>query len=201
MPITSRIEIELAPIVGDAALAEGTIGEGRLIPLVIVDALARPDLAEFVRVHSMSGPGDVKIRWAQLKGNSDRIVLFLRFTKPAEVNAALEFEIVRQGILVDQILTAKCLYIQPGKAGDRLSETWDAHRLLVEIPDTGFRPTWEVLFEREVVGDFRRRGLSRPQAKVATKQAIAKMREFSSVRAHRGGTKRLVFRFHKPDGA
>src|SRR4051812_2720990 len=114
--VRPKVAVELAPIVGDAALAQGSIAEGRIIPVVIIDAVARPDLAEFVRVHSTSGPGDVISRWGQLSRDSDRVALMLRFTKPAEVSAALEFEIVRQGIMVDQILTSKALYIQPGKA-------------------------------------------------------------------------------------
>ena len=197
-PIKAKGEISLAPIVGDAAVAEGHIAEGRLIPLVIIDAEVRPDIAELIRAHQHTPPGDVTCRWGQLQGSKDRVALFLHFTKPIQLSAALEFEIVRQGILVEQMLVAKCLYLQPGKPGDRISTSWKVPRILIEVPDTGFREAWDYLFERNLVADFKRRGLSRQQAKQVTKEALSKLRQFGSVRAHREGTKAMVFSFQKP---
>ena len=200
-PRTISTDVRLASIVGDAAIADGNVAEGRLIPLVILDAEARPELKELVRAHAESSrAGDVNCQWGQVNQHADRVALMLHFAKPVELSVALEFEIVRQGILVEQILMAKCFYLQPGKVGDRLSDDLKAQRILVEVPDTGFRPTWDVLFQRHLVADFRERGLSRQQAKAATKGAIEKLREFSRQRAKRGGKKGVLFRFDPPPG-
>jgi hypothetical protein len=193
-----RSDVRVASIVGDAGIADGHVAEGRLIPLVILDAEERPDLKELVRAHAGSRAGDVDCQWGQINQRSDRVALMLHFMKPVEVSAALEFEIVRQGILVEQILVAKCLYLQPGKVGDRLSNTFNEQRILVEVPDTGFRPTWDVLLQRHLVADFRQRGLSRQQAKAATKGAIEKLREFNRQRAKRGGEAAVIFGFDDP---
>ena len=54
---------QLVPIVGDAAIATKSIGEGRIVPLIIFDENARPDLAELVRVHQELEPGDADCQW------------------------------------------------------------------------------------------------------------------------------------------
>jgi hypothetical protein len=194
-PVKAEIAMRPAPIVGDASISIGSVGEGRMIPLVILDGVARPDIAEFIRVHSQTGPGDVKSQWGTLHGSKDTVSLLLDFTNPVEVSARLDFEIVRQGVLVEQILYTKSLYLQAGKAGDRISMTWAAPRIIIEVLDTGFRPTWDYLFERQVRADYRRRGLSRQEAKQAAKAAIQELREFGSVRTHRKGTRDVLFRF------
>ena len=39
-------------IVAEGAIAHPGVAEGRLIPLVIVDSSSRPDLEEYIRIHS-----------------------------------------------------------------------------------------------------------------------------------------------------
>jgi hypothetical protein len=38
-------------IVSDAAIATGGVGEGRLVPVLIVDGEQRPDITEMIRIH------------------------------------------------------------------------------------------------------------------------------------------------------
>jgi hypothetical protein len=89
----------------------------------------------------ISGKVGVRIsgtRRGTLHGSKDTVSLLLDFTNPVEVSARLDFEIVRQGVLVEQILYTKSLYLQAGKAGDRISMTWAAPRIIIEVLDTGF---------------------------------------------------------------
>src|ERR1700730_420478 len=60
-------------IVADGAIAHSGVGEGRLIPLVILDTSSRPDLEEYIRVHQYAGAGDVKCQWGQLCSAVTRI--------------------------------------------------------------------------------------------------------------------------------
>ena len=39
------------PIVAEGAISSTTLGDGRLIPVLILDTSNRPDIDEFVRVH------------------------------------------------------------------------------------------------------------------------------------------------------
>lgn len=158
------------PIVADAAIATQSMGDGRLIPLVIVDTTDRLDLEEFIRIHQYSGPGDADSQWATLEDSSGRVALLLTFKKPMEMTAVLAFDPVKQGGLVDQIIHTKGLYIQAGREGDRFIKNPDAPKLIVEIPDTGFAEVWNEIFfvppfvecERKGCHDVRR---SRPPAR------------------------------------
>jgi hypothetical protein len=44
-------EKEALRIVADGAIASRGVGEGRLIPLVILDTSSRPDVEEYIRPH------------------------------------------------------------------------------------------------------------------------------------------------------
>lgn len=170
------------PIVADAGIATCTTGEGRIIPLVIIDTSARPDIENLVRAHEKLPPGDAEIRWGQFKESKDKIALIIQFKRPSEAMLILEFNINNQGGLIDFILKAKALYIQPGREGDRFVATMENSRILVEIPEIGFQDVWKDIWQEAIIKELRKRGLSRTEAKVASRECISSMREISTFR-------------------
>lgn len=175
------------PIVADAAIATRWMGDGRLIPLVIVDTSERADLEEFVRIHQYAGPGDADSQWATLEDSSGKVALVLTFKKPMEITAVLVFDPVKQGGLVDQIIQSKGLYIQAGREGDRLIKNPDAPKVIVEIPDTGFAEVWNGILFRAVVKRMRQGGLRRREAKQAAQAFINDWRKFGNFRIENRG--------------
>jgi hypothetical protein len=169
-------------IISDAAVATVGVGHGRLIPLVIIDSAERPDIEELIRVHEYLPPGDLKVQWGYLKNAHNSIALLLRFTRPVEALLVLNFDIVKQGGFVDQILSSRALYLQPGHEGDRLSNTFDAKRILIEVPETGFSKSWDGVFFKHLAKDFRRKGLPKRQAKEAAKGFIEEWRKIGQSR-------------------
>lgn len=176
-------EIQPVPIVADAAVStRGALG-GRLVPLVILDTSDRPDIDELIRIHqAATTPGDVKTQWAERDGRGGHIALILTFVRPSEAIVILEFDIAKQGILVEQILTAKGLYIQSGRIGDRLIKDLGRPKILLEVADTGFRKDWDRLFQKYLTKHFRAKGLGRSDAKQAALSAIAELRKLGSIR-------------------
>ncbi|MCP4316489.1 MAG: hypothetical protein GY789_10850 [Hyphomicrobiales bacterium] len=170
------------PIVGDAAIAAAAIGDGRLIPLIILDTTDRPDLDELIRVHEYLPPGDVDIQWAVLPGAVGKIALVLSFKRPIRVVAILEFDIVKEGFLIDQILRARILYLQSGRPGGRFVTNQNAPKIFVEVPDTGIRGQWDKLFHKYVAAHLKAQGLSRHQARSAARQTIREFRDFGQFR-------------------
>lgn len=170
------------PVVADAAVAVGAVGEGRLIPLVIVDTTTRSDFEELVRIHQYTPPGDVESQWLSINGIVEHLALRLAFKRPSQITVLLNFPISEKAFLVDQILTAKALYIQPGRVGDRLITTQNAPKILAEIPSTGFREAWDEMYYRHVTKEMRKRGLNRQQAKAAASNFIREAREFGEMR-------------------
>jgi len=57
-----------ARIVSDAAVMTAGVADGKLVPLVIIDASERPDLEELVRVQQHITTGDVGVQWGRRKG-------------------------------------------------------------------------------------------------------------------------------------
>lgn len=168
-------------IVADGAIAHPGIGEGRLIPLVIVDTSARPDLEEFIRVHQFVSAGDVKCQWGQVIGHEDTVALILSFSRPSELVAIVEFDLERNhGVLVEQVLSAKALYIQAGREGDRLKHDVNLPKVILEVPDLGFRSFWDKIHSRYATAQMRERGLNRADAKRAAKQAIEELRKLAA---------------------
>lgn len=179
-----RNEKEASPvkIVSDAAISTRGTVEGKLIPLLIIDTSDRPDIEELVRVHEKQHIGDVVCQWGQLTGEKEKIALYLYFQRPIELVMILQFDIVRQGILVDQAITSRAIYIQPGRDGDRFASTIDNQRILLEIPDTGFQPEWERLYFKHIASDMRNKGLNRQQAKQAAQDMLNELRGFGKFR-------------------
>lgn len=168
---------KIVKVVADPVIATAGRVNGKLVPLLILDTTERPDLVELVRVHQKFVEGDVTVQWGALEGRLDHIALFLRFLRPTERVAIIEFDMPKQGALVDQILTAGAVYLQPGKPGDKLIHDLEVPKVIVEIPDTGFRAYWEKIYLKSVFGQLRRSGLSRTEARKAASDVISRMRE------------------------
>lgn len=181
--IRNRAEKKPVPIVSDAAVATRGTADGRIIPVLIIDTSLRPDIEDMVRAHRYIGAGDAKSTWSiPSRFNFDKISLILTIVKPSRCVLIIEFNIVRQGGLVDQIIYAQGVYIQPGKEGDRLSTTMDHDRILVEVPSRHFRNEWDRIFYKALSKNFKKRGLSRNDSKNAARNFIKEWREFGSKR-------------------
>jgi hypothetical protein len=102
--------------------------------------------------------------------------------RPAEVAVVIEFDIARQGGIVDSILSSKAVYLQPGKSGDRLSLTMENPRILVEVGDAGFSKDWDEMLFKHICRRLRGDGLSRAEPKRAAKDFIQEWRKITRLR-------------------
>jgi hypothetical protein len=173
------------PIVSDAAIARVILGEGRLIPLLILDTSERPDIEDLVKAQEQLPPGDVRSQWGRVSRSKRKLALILNFERPSNVFMLLEFDVVEQGVLIESILTARALYIQPGRYGERLSSTFDHARILIEVPELGFRQEWRNIWQKELTKYFRKRGLERGHAQEAAQTVMSEMHKISRFRMRR----------------
>lgn len=181
--VRDKREMNPVPIVSDAAMMTRGIADGRLLPLIILDTSERSDIEDMIRAHEHFGPGDVQSYWAAPSlFDRKRVRLVLKVTKPSLCVIVLEFEIVRQGVIVEQIIQSQGIYIQAGRPGDRLRTTFDHPRILAEVPSREFQPEWDRMLRKALVKDYRRRGLSRGAAKDATDGFLAEWRDLTSRR-------------------
>jgi hypothetical protein len=183
IPTRNAEEAEPVTIIHDAAMANPEFGEGRLIPLVILDVSNRPDVTDLISLHSSMPPGDVKVTWGRRTLSKKKIFLLFQFARPTEITICLEFNVEKYGALVDLVIGSQALYIQGGKSGDKLATTLDEPRIIIEVPDTGFSGEWGSIWAASLVKSFRNRGLTRKEAKKAVFQHIESLREARKVSA------------------
>ena len=172
IPITHPSQTKPVPIVADGSVASADIGEGRHIPVLILDTVNRPDIVTMVRAHQEVGSGDVISYWSFKRRLSglDAPRLILRTTKPSICVVTIDFDFSKnQGCLVDLIMRSQAIYLQPGRPGDRVSSTFGAPRISLEIPvNEVFEKRFRTLHEKSVFQQFRKRGMRRRQARQAT---------------------------------
>jgi hypothetical protein len=107
----------------------------------------------------------------------------LRFLQPIDVQLVLMFSIETQGLVVDLMLRGEAVYLQAGVPGDRLITSREADRVLVELPDGGFRAVWDKLFlERMTDVIAKRLAIRRRKARPKAEQLIDEMRRISGFR-------------------
>jgi hypothetical protein len=176
-------EAKPVPIVSDASMATRGLADGRLIPLFIIDTSERPDIDDMIQAHRHLGAGDARSAWSlPSRFDKSRIRLILTVVKPSHCVTVLEFDIARQGGVVDQIVQSQGLYLQGGRPGDRLASTLDNDRILVEVPSREFRSEWDRIFRRALIKDYRRHGLSSSDARDATDSFLRHWRALTSKR-------------------
>ena len=183
IPVHHPREVQSVRIVADAAVSTRGLHGGRLLPLLLLDTTGRPDIAELIRVHETFGTGDVKVQWGQVQGHEGTVALFLNFIRPLELFVVLEFDIVRQGILVEHALSGQGIYLARAEhEQDRIGNNLNRPKVIIDVLDTGFAETWNDLFHKHLAQDFRKKGLSRSDSLRAARSAIEELRRISNFR-------------------
>lgn len=183
--LNDAAEATPVPIVSDAGIATVAVGDGRMIPLVIIDTSNRPDIDDLVLAHKhLDGQGDAGSMWGRPNSIFDTgiVNLILTFQKPGHCVIILGFELGQYGGLVDQIVLSQGLYVQPGRPGDRLRSTFNNPRVLVEVPTREFQPEWDRILRKATRRRFQKDGMSRAHAKLATESMITEWRDLWSKR-------------------
>lgn len=162
-------------IVADGAVAQFDVGEGRLIPALILDCDKNRALHDLIVIHEQTPPGDVSATWARRILDKSEIFLALEFEKPVHTKAVIRFDVLKQGVLVDGIISARGVYLQAQDFSPAVSAGLDKPRILVEVAATF--PGWNALYHATLVKKYRRSGYSRTEAKQAATEHIARLRD------------------------
>jgi hypothetical protein len=168
-------------LVSDGSISDPRINRGGLVPVALVDTSSRPDIEVLIRSHQNLPPGDAATSWMMIIGRPEIICLSIEFIRPSAITFCISFDLSKHGIVVDQAIFAKAVYIQIARPGDKLSTTMlesRAESIFVEIGAEGFAETWEKIWSKSLFQEFRTTGLSRTASKSAADQYIKRRREF-----------------------
>ncbi|OUS15044.1 hypothetical protein A9Q97_03260 [Rhodospirillales bacterium 47_12_T64] len=160
-----KYEVKAVRILGDAGMASPTISDGVLIPWLLLDTSERPDIADFILRHQHTPPGDVVSQWGKLsRFTKNKVSLILCFKNPIELNVLIDFKLPEQGILIERILQANAVFLQAGQEGDRIRDDLNIPKVIIEVPETGFRPHWDFIYKSALVKKYRKKGVSKKEA-------------------------------------
>jgi hypothetical protein len=157
-------------------------GEGRLIPVLIIDCTEHRPLHDLIAIHEETPPGDVKATWSRSAFGKKTVHLTLDFERPVATSASFVFDIDRYCGLIDWIISARGVYLQPTTSGRRASEGIDKPKILVEVPPDADLPGWDRIYLKTVQRGYLQAGLSRAQAKATAAEQIAAFRAMSTRR-------------------
>jgi hypothetical protein len=170
-------EIEhFTPIVSDGLVATRDLGEGRLIPVLIIDCKKNRSLFNLIQIHQETPPGDVQSVWG-LDGTLGLIYsLILNFSNPAETTAVIPFHVDYYGSLIDAIHISHGLILQPSEIANTVSEGIGLPKIFVEIPTDVVIPNWNKVYTKRLIKKFKKEGLNRKDAKNAAEKHLSNSR-------------------------
>ena len=137
----------LSQVVSGAHISSSGFANGRTIPVVFIEADSENRVKELIHIHKGIDNGNCNSQWS-INVKRDRPFLHLSFTSPQQLNLVISFDVVKYGLLVDQILYSQCMYLAVGEPNCSLSENIDCEKILLEIPETGFASQWERLYPK-----------------------------------------------------
>lgn len=168
---------EVVTVVADGMIGHPGIQSGRLVPVLVVDCARHPALEALIHAHKDTPPGDVVCSWGWNRFSKKNVYLRLSFKHPVETSATIPFQVSRQGVLVESILNAHAVYLQPLTSGNRVSDGIGKPKIIVEVPGSASFPIWQDLYRRELEDQYRSKGLARPLAKIAAREHLALLRD------------------------
>lgn len=177
MPRLSIARSALIPIVADGAIGDPRLLDGRLVPVLIVDCAKLRALEELVLVHEHTPPGDVIVTWSWRLLSRSTAFLTLHFQRPMDLKVTLPFNVEARGNLVEWIISSRGLYLQPLSSGNAVSAGMGKPKILVEIPASATFPMWDAIHRRSLERRFVQNGLSRAEARDASREYLARMHD------------------------
>lgn len=174
---------ELAlPVIASGAIAGAGVLNGRLVPVVFVGSDPQDKVKDLIEVHRAVQMGNCHSQWGFLKGKN-KAILKLEFSDPVKEVCILIFDVITQGVVVDQILHARCFYLMTGDETSRISQQLGDPRILVEVVIDSFIPEWEKVYQPKYVQHLKQK------YKISTTKALEifeKMRnEFKPIKTMR----------------
>lgn len=152
-------------IVASSVVATSGVANGRNIPVVVVEDKSNNKIEEIIATHEFVPDGHCNSQWGRGLANNKEIVLKLEFDNPIIRTVIIYFDIIKFGIVVDQILHSQCMYLMTGNKDTKLVDDFNKNRILIEIPVYEFKDEWKSIYKNRFVKYLRKKkNLSKKEA-------------------------------------
>lgn len=166
----------------EGLISDDGLGEGRMIPALVLEVGKNKDIVELIQLHKSIPNAEADITWVLDPFHRKNFILRLSFQKPIQIQFGIRFDIDKDAVLIDGIIQSKGLCLMTGKKGDKVSKKMKYGSLLIEVPDTGVKGRWDKMHLTSVVKRFRKKGLTKNEAKDAAKEHISSIKELWKLR-------------------
>jgi len=179
---SGSIESATLELLSDGLVTNRTLADGRAIPILLIDCSLRPDIEDLITSNEHITSDDVKIQWGKPSKSSDAVVLVLSFKRPSNCTAVIEFDTVKHGGTVDQIMRCEVVFFQSAEEGQRVASTLDKPKMVVEVPSKQALAAWNAHLFKALEADGIKKGMSKKEAKEHSRGVIKEWREFGEQR-------------------
>lgn len=157
------------------------LGDGRMIPCVVLNSKENSELKEFIVAHNeMNGPGDAATQWGIPTRQFFKVkdwVLTVTMHKPRMFNFYILFNLEKHSSVLDAIFQSRGLYISYGFSGEKISKINGKPIVLIEIPDLNQDEKWETTLREQLRIRLKKQGVPKTKLAVEVNKQIAKGRE------------------------
>ncbi|NEM98503.1 hypothetical protein [Pontibacter burrus] len=187
-----RVDYPIFQVVADGGMSVPLIGEGRFIPSVMIDIEDNVEVAELLKLHNHTPPGDTELQWSlpyTMFGKPKSVLLNIIFLKPMKMVFGIEFLMPNRHVVVDGIIHSRAFTLQVGKRGDKVSTIFrDESKqkthgcVLIEVPNMDFDANWNKILFDLLKHKYKKNGVPKGKTSALAKEQIKKMREIWNIR-------------------
>lgn len=135
----------ILPVVASASIASVGVANGRNIAVVFVPSDPDQKIDHIISIHKTIKEGVCACSWG-LAQNRKNIILVLEFEEPIKQRFFLIFDIIKFGIVVEQIMHTQCLLLTTGDEHSKLSLCLDRAKIFLEVYCDEFKKVWDGIF-------------------------------------------------------
>ena len=132
------------------------VANGRNIPVIFVPSDENKKIDSIISFHKNISEGNCISNWG-LTSNNQFVILCLDFQDPIKQKVILFFDIIKFGIVVEQVMHSQCLFLTIGDETSRLSLCMEQERLLVDVYCDDFKPIWNETFKKKYSQHLRKK--------------------------------------------
>lgn len=165
-------------------IANPELGEGRLIPALVLDSDKDNGLRELLDLHKTTSSGDITVQWGSPLSQYIKPKvwhLIIEFSQPMEFNFEIEFDLYNDYPLIDAIYQSRALYISQGKVGEKVSMKQD-DMILMEVVDTETDALWNLTLTKILNKRLRKNGVPKHLIKSEMEKHLKEMRQILTYR-------------------
>lgn len=174
-------------IVNAAAVSFPSLGEGRFLPILVIDTRGHIEVKELFKLASNGAKVTGTARWASLNSYfyPRRIELVFEFINPLDlkfaINLILDQDPHPHYEIVDGIMHLGGLFLKDGKETDDALGTPE-NKILIEVTDSNLDKKWEGVLRKILIKRYKRTRLPKKQMYPKINELIARMRMLWNVR-------------------